>query len=189
MTLLTQTYTAAELWELSTSPEYADLRLELSEGELIVMSPAGGSHGIVAMQIGWIIKSFVEAQGLGFVFGAETGFVLDTQTGGAYTLRAPDVAYVSRDRLPAGAPDRYVPLAPDLAVEVVSPNDRADEVNRKLLDYLRYNTRLVWLVYPATRTMVVHDGAVARVLSEDDVLDGGTVLPGFTLPVKRVFEG
>ena len=189
MTLLTQTYTAEDLWELSGEPDYAGLRLELSEGELIVMSPAGGSHGVIALRLGRFMGDFVEAQQLGFVFGAETGFVLDTGTGGAYTVRAPDVAYVSRDRLPGGAPDRFVPLAPDLAVEVVSPNDRADEVNRKLLDYLRYNTRLVWLVYPATHTIVVHDGAAARVLGENDLLDGGAVLPGFTLPVKRVFEG
>lgn len=188
MTLLERTYTADDLWELSTAAGYADQRLELSEGELIVMSPSGGNHGIIAMQIGWIIKSFVEAQKLGHVFGAETGFVLDAATGSAYTLRAPDVAYVSRDRLPAGAPDGFLPLAPDLAVEVVSPNDRADDVNRKLLDYLRFGTRMIWLVYPATRTIVVHDGAVAHVLSEDAVIEGGDVLPGFSLPVKRVFE-
>lgn len=189
MTLLAQTYTADDLWELSSAPEYAGCRLELSEGEMIILSPAGGNHGIIALRLGRIIGDFVDAHHLGLVFGAETGFVLDTPTGGAYTLRAPGVAYVSHARLPAGAPDRYVPLAPDLAVEVVFPNDRADEVNRKLLDYLRYNTRLVWLVYPATRTIVVHDGAAARVLTEADVLDGGGVLPGFSLPVKRVFEG
>ena len=189
MTLLTRTYTAGDLWDLSVEPEYADLRLELSEGELIVMSPAGGSHGIIALRIGRLVAEFVENRNLGHVFGAETGFVLDAGTGGATMLRAPDVAYVSRDRLPSGAPDRYVPLAPDLAVEVVSPNDRADEVNRKLLDYLRYNTRLVWLVYPATHTIVVHDGAAARVLADSDTLDGGTVLPGFSVSVSRVFGG
>jgi Uma2 family endonuclease len=189
MTLLTRTYTAEDVWELSTAPEYADLRLELSEGELVIMSPAGGSHGVIALQLGWLIKSFVESHNLGYVFGAETGFILGVSDDGAETLRAPDVAFVAHERLPSGAPDRYVPLAPDLAVEVVSPNDRADAVNRKLLDYLRYQTRLVWLVYPATRTIIVHDGAAARVLGDKDALDGGEVLPGFSVPVGRVFEG
>jgi Uma2 family endonuclease len=184
MAVVARTYTVEELWELSTAPEYADQRLELSEGELIVMSPTGLQHGWISNRLGRLLAEFVESKGLDIVTSAETGFILAPGT-----VRAPDFGYISFERLPEGLTERYGPFAPDLAVEVVSPNDRADEVHRKLLDYLRFGTRLVWLVYPGTRTIAVHDGKQASVLNEEALLEGGEVLPGFSLPVRRIFEG
>lgn len=183
MTVLARTYTPDELWELSATPEYVDQRLELSEGELIVMSPTGLQHGWIANRIGRLVAEYVESQRLGIVSGAETGYILAPRT-----VRAPNVGFISFARLPEGMTEHFAPNAPDLAVEVVSPNDRADEVHSKVLEYLRYGTPMVWLVYPASHTIEVYDGPTVRVFGVEDVIEGGDVLPGFRLVVGRVFE-
>src|SRR5215213_2861973 len=131
-------YTADDLWELSHSTEYEGKRLELSEGELIEMSPSGGKHGGIAIRFGRLVDEHVENNALGYTTAAETGYILFKNPNGKDTVRAPDVGFVAAHRLPDGLPDGFVPLAPDLAVEVVTPNDRADEIEGKLRDYLKY---------------------------------------------------
>jgi Uma2 family endonuclease len=95
---------------------------------------------------------------------------------------------VSAERLPEGLPEGFIPFAPDLAVEVASPNKSGDDIQDKVLDYLRYGTRAVWYFYPKSRTVNVHTKEGTRTLSEDEFLDGGDVLPGFLLAVRDVFE-
>ena len=105
-------------------------------------------------------------------------------------MRAPDVSFVVSNRLPAGPPQGYVPFAPDLAVEIVSPSDRASDVTRRLIDYLDAGSRLVWVIDPGTRTAAVHRSpSDVFMLREHDVLDGGDVLPGFRLPLAELFNG
>jgi len=103
-------------------------------------------------------------------------------------VRAPDTGFVRKDRLPARLTGKYFPGAPDLAVEVVSPNDRADEVQDKVQDWLSHGTQLVWVVEPRTRTVIVYrpDGT-ANVLQADGTLDGEDVLPGFRFPLQRLW--
>jgi Uma2 family endonuclease len=121
------------------------------------------------------------------VTAAETGYVLHRSDDGKDTVRAPDVGFVSKARLPAGLPKGYIPFAPDLAVEVVSPNDKAAEIQTKIGEYLRYGVRLIWVLYPDNQSIVVHTKEGARTLTVDDTLDGGDVLPGFSLPVRDLF--
>jgi Uma2 family endonuclease len=106
-------------------------------------------------------------------------------------VRAPDVAFVRADRMPTGRALRaFLPLAPDLAVEVLSASDTATELAEKLDDYLAAGTPLVWLVDPARRTVQVHTrDAPVRRLAAPDVLDGAPVLPGFRCAVAELFEG
>lgn len=157
-TVSVQLYTAADLWALSHQPEYADKRLELREGVLIEMSPAGGLRGQIASRLDRLIGAFVEAHRLGAVTAAETGYVLCARPDGRETVRAPDVGFVAAGRLPEGMPDGYIPFAPDLAVEVISPNDDAEAVQQKVLDYLCFGTRLVWVVYPRAQRRRPHAG-------------------------------
>jgi Uma2 family endonuclease len=173
--------TAEELFELPDD----GLRHELVEGEQRTMAPAGFDHGRVALRIGARILDHVEQQLLGEVLAAETGFVLAR---GPDTVRAPDVAFVAAERVPAETRG-FAELAPDLVVEVVSPSDRASEVSSKAAMWLDAGVRLVWVVDPQARLAAVHHpGGLVTVLRADGVLDGEDVLPGFRLPLSTVFR-
>ncbi len=173
--------TADDLWTMPTG----DRRHELVKGQLVEMIPAGGLHGIVSMQIGRLLGNFVQENNLGYVFAAETGFLLARDPD---TVRAPDAAFVSWARVPEPLPEAYWPVAPDLVVEVVSPSDRAEDVQRRVADFLSAGTRLVWVIYPdPLSAMVYYPDGKARVLPRDDSLDGEEVLPGLTIPLAALF--
>jgi len=150
------------------------------------MAPPGWGHGRKAMVLGASLHVYVEAHRLGAV-ATETGFRLTTDPD---TVRAPDVAFVRRDRLPTGdAAERYFEGAPDLAVEVISPNDLYTEVDEKVAEWLEHGTQLVFVVNPRRRTVAVHrPGQPVRILGTDDALDGEDVVPGWSLPVRDLFE-
>ena len=178
--------TAGQLADLSSRLSSEGKRAELIKGELTVMAPAGGRHGRIANTIAYLLTQFVRAGQGGTVFAAETGFLLRRNPD---TLRAPDVAFVSSDRLGAeGAPVGFLEQAPDLAVEVVSPGDTAASVQSKVEDWLEAGTRLVWIVYPDTESVTVYRFLhQATVLSEPNDLDGVPVLPDFSVPVRDLF--
>lgn len=187
----TQTQTSLDadaFWELLGLPENADKRLELVEGVVIEMpGGSGGRHGETGIVLARQLSNHVYDNNLGRMTGAETCYRLYKNPNGKDTVRCPDIGFVTIERAPQPLPPEYVPYAPDLAVEIISPNDKADDVQRKVLDYLNYGVRLVWVIYPDTRTIVVHTPAGSRMLGQDDMLDGGDVLPGFSLLVRNIF--
>jgi Uma2 family endonuclease len=128
-------YTDEDLLRLTSEGK----RFELVKGALVPMSPTGDEQGIVAMWFGYLIMNFVVEHGLGDVTAAETGFVLVAEP---RTVRAPDVGFIAKERLPELTGGFYQ-IAPDLAVEVVSPSDNAKEIRAKVNDYLEAGTRLV----------------------------------------------
>jgi Uma2 family endonuclease len=181
----TGTFLSAE--QLLTMPE-ARKHVELVAGVLRRMTPTGGAHGSVASRLLAALSPYVFERNLGELFTAEAGFILRR---GPDTVRCPDVAFVAADRLPPEGLGRgFLELAPDLAAEVLSPSDSASEMNAKVEEYLRVGVRLVWDLDPETRTITVHDtdGTVRR-LRESDVLEGGSVVPGFRCPVAALFAG
>ena len=161
-------------------------RYELVRGSLRRMAPAGHHHGRIAINLTIPLGQYVRDNDLGAVFAAETGFTLATDPD---TVRAPDVAFVRQERLDAvEETEGFWPGAPDLAVEVISPSDTYTEVEEKVLDWLRHKTRMVVVVNPRTRTVTVHRAPDEHVvLREGDVLDGGDVVPGWTLPIRAIF--
>jgi len=161
---------------------------ELVEGVLIPMSPTAGSHGSIATRLTIVLGAFVVERSLGELFDSSTGFLLRRDPD---TVRSPDVAFVAASRLPDGVPHRgYLGLAPDLAVEILSPSNTAAEMTRELADYFGHGTRLVWIVDPDAREVTVYAaGAIPRLLRATDTLDGGDLLPGFTTPVATLFAG
>jgi len=161
-------------------------RYELVNGELRRMAPASRRHGVLAMRAGWRLAQYVEAQGLGEVYAAETGFQLSWDPD---TVLAPDVAFASRQRLEeVGEVEGYWPGAPDLAVEVISPNDRYTEVEEKVLKWLDAGTRVVVVLNPRHRTVTVYRSRTdITILTEEDTLDGQDVVPGWTVPIKELF--
>ena len=165
--------TAEELLRL----HFPNKRTELVRGVLVVRDPAGYHHGDVAARLLVAIANHVNANGLGRVFAAETGFTL---TRSPDTVRAPDVAFVSAARLPDPPPRDFAELAPDLAVEVLSPDDRPGEVLAKVADWLNAGARLVWVVDPArVITRVYRADGSESIVGETDALRGEDVLPGF----------
>ena len=152
-------------------------RTELVRGVLIVREPPGGRHGSVVMNLAIQLGVHVQKEQAGQLFAAETGFALFRQPD---TVRAPDIAFVRRERLPRPIPVGFPELAPDLVVEVLSPGDRPGETLAKVGDWLEAGAALVWVVDPERHTARIYrrDGTEAF-LGEDDGLDGEDVLPGF----------
>lgn len=157
------------------------------EGELTPMSPAGTKQGQVTYDLGFEIGLFVKKHDLGHMYAAETGFTI---TQNPDTVRAPDIAFVCKERIPSeGKQKGFWVLAPDLVVEVISPFDRVSDVQKKVAEYLMAGVRLVWLVDPQIKTVTVYESlSQALLLSENDTLDGDDVLPGFSLPLSKLFQ-
>jgi Uma2 family endonuclease len=176
--------TAQELLRLPTG---MGERYELVLGELIIMSPAGSRQGRIVSRVNSLLEQAVRRGSLGATLGAETGFVLSRNPD---TVRAPDAAFVAAARLPAGdLPDGYFRGAPDLAVEVISPKEAAAEIQSKVTEYFEAGARLVWVVYPDMRQVVVFRSARESVaLAGDDSLDGGELVPGLACRVAELFE-
>jgi Uma2 family endonuclease len=161
------------------------LRHELIRGEVISMALPGGRHGKISLKIGRLIGDFVEANQLGDAY-VETGFLIERNPD---TVRGPDVAFVRAEQLARVTnPEKYPPFAPDLAVEVVSPNDRPKEVEEKAKAWLAAGSREVWVDDPVVRTVTIYrPSAKPSILSETQSIDGGTLLPGFTCLVSQFF--
>ncbi len=162
-------------------------RVELVRGRLLVHEPPGFEHGDVTLRIGVAVRQYVRATTppLGTVVVGDPGFRLQHDPD---TVRAPDVAFVRRDRLPPGPIRGFAEFAPDLAVEVRSPSDRTGEILAKVADWLNAGTALVWIVDPVRRAAQVYrpDGTVT-LRGETDALDGEALLPGFELPLVGLF--
>jgi Uma2 family endonuclease len=183
MTTTQHTMTADDLWRLPND----GMRHELVRGELTVMTPAAGRHGDVAMRVAFALMAHAQAQKLGKVLAAETGFLIARNPD---TVRAPDAAFIAKNHVPPGGlPEGFVPFAPDIAVEVLSPSDALVEVEEKVDQWIEAGAALVWVVNPRRRTVTVHrKGRDPRVLRENDVLDGEDVCPGFSSPVAEFFQ-
>ena len=167
-------------------------RRRLIAGELIEMSPGNKRHGKYAMRVAGPLTGYIYAHGLGEVYAAETGFILAT---GPDTIQAPDFAFANRAGADAAevAEGPYFPGPPDLAVEVVSPNDTYAEVEDTVATWLAYGTRVVVVVNPRRRRVGVHRPGPApglaevQTLTEADTLTIPDLFPGWSLPVAAIF--
>ncbi len=159
---------------------------ELDEGELLTMSPAKKRHGDIQTRIAFELGRFLLHTPLGRVYVAETGFLLQREPA---TLRVPDVSFLTAERASRLSPDDWLEGAPDLAVEVVSPSDTASYVLRKVSQYLHFGSRVVWVAYPDTEEIHVYEASGGvRILHGEQALEAPGLLPGFSLPVRSLFE-
>lgn len=159
---------------------------ELVRGHLVVREPPGTHHGQVSARLTYLISHHAYQHDLGVVFGQDTGFHI---TSNPDSVRAPDLAFLRRERA-VHLPNRgYARLAPDLAVEIISPGDRPGELLAKIGDWLDAGTSLVWVIDPERREGRVHraDGSVA-IIPSDGAFDGEAVLPGFRCALGDVFK-
>lgn len=184
MTQITTLMTADDLLRMSDDGKQ---RYELVAGELRTMSPASSEHGFLSGHLTYLLANFVTPRKLGLIVGAETGFIVRQNPD---TVRAPDTGFVSNERLKKfGRPKRgFFPTGPDLAVEVLSPDERQDDIDEKLEDWFAGGVRLVWYVNPRRKTVTVYRSLQdIRILTERDTLDGEDVIPGFSCGVAEIF--
>ena len=182
MVAKTAAVTAAELLAMPDD----GYRYELVRGELRQMALAGVEHGKLSVSVVLALGSYVKAHNLGKVYAANTGFLIGVNPD---HVRAPDVAFIRQERAAAaGKVEGYWPGAPDLAVEVISPNDRYTEVEEKVADWLAAGVQLVVLVNPRNRTVTCRrPGQSPVILTEADTLEGGDVVPDWQMAVGDIF--
>lgn len=183
MAVVEKLYTAEEFWRLASLPENEERRLELDDGVIVDMGSSSRINTVTAMRIGTFLNNYVIPNDLGYVTGADGGFQLSPRR-----VRRPDVAFVAKTHEVTLEGVEFS-IAPDLAVEVVSPDE---DIFKKAREYFAAGTKIVWAVYTDEKRVYVFLPDASGSLSihpygEDDTLDGGDVLPGFTLPVRDIF--
>ena len=173
--------TADELFRMPDHKFY-----ELIEGRLVKWGPEGYLHGKTSATTLGILGHYVYENDLGVMLAAGCGFFLQHDPD---TVRAVDGAFIARDRLPSeGVPVGYSDTMPDIVVEVVSPNDLAEQVQEKIEQWIEHGVKLVWVVYPERRSITVYRSVrEVQVLHEGDTLTGDPVLPDFSCPVSEIF--
>lgn len=178
--------TADEYEQMESQFKNSDVRMDLIDGRLVeVTSLAGGEHGIVTMDFSYEIMSFVRQHNLGKCFAAETRFVIALNPD---TSIAPDFAFMRADRVPNPMPKNYWRLVPDLVLEVRLPGDNTSKSQAKMNRWIRAGVRLGWELNPTTQILTVYrPGEAPQQLGVNDILTGEDVLPGFTLPLRRLF--
>ncbi len=187
----TRLLTLEDYQRIAQSPEYDGVRVELVHGALCQWGVMTGGtspiHGWVVNEIAFLLNQYVRTHALGQVFIGETGFRLPSRHDDLPTVRIPDVAFVSASRLPPKLTEGYAEFPPDLAVEVISHGNDAEEIQEKVLDFLEAGVSLIWLVYPKTQSITVHTIDGAHIFGIADMLDGGDILSGLSIPVVSVF--
>ena len=176
------------VWELARLPEYDGRRLYLIDGELRTMSPVQRKHGNLASLLNYYLQGFVLERDLGEVH-TEVGYYIP---GDRSTLLAPDLSFVSRARIAGQPEDGFVPLMPDLAVEIASPYDTLSQIRRKAAIYLANGASLVWIVLPTAKGVdVCRSANGARLdiefVAQSETLSGEDALPGYRLELARLF--
>ncbi len=180
-------YDIHDLWQLYCQTD-SDTKYEIIDGELIEMAGPGVEHGYIAGEIYYFIRQFDSEKRLG-IGTVEAGH---HPPDNPWTLLIPDYAFTRRERVPQPIPKKWMPLMPDLAVEVKSPSNTLAELRLKAAIYLRNGTQIVWLVLPAEKSVEVfrlgRDGEIEyEFIGETGSLSGETVLPGFRLELKKLF--
>lgn len=176
----TQAMTADEVFARSSELG----RCELVKGELHMMSPAGGGHGQIAANIAFYLKKWSLKNG-GIVYGAETGFVLERNPD---TVRAPDAAWIAPERAEQANTIKFIPIAPDMLAEVLSPNDKAEEVAHKVQWWLDHGVKLVWVADPANQCVTAHlPSGDAHTYRKGDTLTAGDTMPGLSVAIDALF--
>ncbi len=181
-------YTVDDVWRLEAANENPLEKYYLIDGEFCVKMSPNQSHAAIASLISYYLQSYVLPRGLGRVL-VECGYL---NPGERPTLLLPDVSFESRARAAQPPLRTYAPYMPDLAVEIISPSQSLAQVRRKAETYLRYGSALVWLINPQAKTAEVWtalaDGDTQReAIALDGELRAGAALPGFSLPLRRIF--
>ncbi|MBW4575826.1 MAG: Uma2 family endonuclease [Aphanothece sp. CMT-3BRIN-NPC111] len=160
-------------------------KYELVNGELVVGN-SGAKHGYITVILSAALFNVVRPQRLGVILDSSTAFNMKTGN-----KRSPDISFVSKDRLQGlqELPDGFLQGAPDLAIEVLSPNNTVEEIHNKIIEYFENDAKLVWVVNPQENYVLVYRSPEPdRLLKTTDNLDGEDVVPNFSFPVAELFQ-
>ena len=178
--------TAEVFAEFVARPDNADRWFELERGKIIELPPPKKPHGVVCGNIARILGNYAVATGTGYVTTNDAGYITERTPD---SVRGPDVAFWNDAVVVAGGDAEYTETPPVVAVEILSPDDRINRVNRKIAEYINSGVQEVWIVDSAARDLAIHRADTApRFLAEQDELDGGATLPGFHCSVADLFH-
>ena len=184
MVIRDKTYTADEFYALMAERD-DDLRFELVEGYIVEMAPPRSINSRIALKIGSYLNIFAEEHDLGYVFGADVGYILSPGD-----VRIPDASFVAKARVQGNFPD-LITGAPDLAVEVIIPSETTASINEKTRLYLNSGAYVVWIIYPDDRFAEIRTasktGFHVETIDIDGALTASAVLPDFELPLSKIF--
>jgi Uma2 family endonuclease len=159
---------------------------ELVEGRIVKMSPTGGEHGDLELSLARALGNFVVERKLGRVVVGEVGIYTRRKPD---TVRGADLAFISKSRLPGRPGKKFLDVAPELVVEIMSPTDRWQDVRKKIEEYFAIGVERVWVVEPDNRAVLVYRSATEmQRLAETDILRGEGVLQGFEMPIATLFS-
>ena len=188
MELRERLYDIDDLWQLVCQEENADKHFELINGELIEMAPPGGEHGTIAGEVFYFFRLFDPQRKLG-IPTVDTGYHPPEERN---LLLSPDVAFTGIERAPNPFPKTWVPLMPDIAVEVQSPHDTLRQLRAKAAIYLQHGAQLVWIIVPSSKSAEVcrldeNRTMHTEFIGADGSLSGEDILPGFNLELRALF--
>ena len=180
--------TRSKIWtddELMSLPD--GTRYELIDGELIDMGSSGALHGYVCSILVMALMNYILPKKLGVILDSSTAFTMKNGN-----KRSPDISFISKEKLLGleELPDGFLDGAPDLAIEVLSPNNTIAEIDQKVVEYFENGSRLVWVINLKQHYVLVYRSAQEpdRLLKQSDVLDGEDVIAGFTMPLTELFQ-
>src|SRR5262245_35855048 len=184
-TTTTDLMTAEQFFDWVHLPQNADRRFELERGRVVEMSRPGERHGIVCVNVGYVLAGYIRRRRKGFACGNDTGVIWEDDPA---TVRGPDLLFYDVNCRFRDTNPRYSDEVPTLIVEVLSPNDRPNQVTRRITQFLRWGVRLAWVIDPEDQTVSVHrPGREAEVLDATQELTGDDVLPDFRCAIAEFF--
>jgi len=162
-------------------------RYELIEGELVEMSPTSNEHGFIELNVAYLIRTYLKQNPTGRAGVGEVGFRTRKDD---KTVRAADAYFISYERLPKGSSTQgFSDIAPEVVIEVISPSDRTGDIADKTQEWLDFGVLMVWNIYPRQKSIhIFQPDQKPLVLFEDDRVDGGKILPDFSMKVSELFE-
>jgi Uma2 family endonuclease len=184
-TTTTRLLTAEEFFQWCNRPENRDRHFELERGKVVEVSRPGERHGTVCINVGWVLSGYIRRRGQGRACSNDTGIIWEHNPD---TVRGPDLIFFAESRRFDELNPKYPEDTPQLAVEVVSPNDRPSQVTRRAAQFLRWGVPLVWVIDPEDHTVTVYrPDKPPEVLEGAQEITGDGILPAFRCPVAEFF--
>jgi Uma2 family endonuclease len=177
--------TASEFWDWVHRPENRDRHFELERGKVVEVSRPGELHGVVSLNAGFTLSTYIRQRRKGYAYANDTGIVWESDPD---TVKGPDLFFYDKNRTFGDLHPKWTEDIPTLVIEVLSPNDRLTKVNRRISRFIKWGVPLVWLIDPEEQTVTVYrPDCVPEVLERDEELTGGAIMPDFRCSVADFF--